>query len=305
MRGGSTLQGEQALERAAQAAEHHATPRLRPDQAWLVREIQSAPTPWQPVRPGATPPTLMSPTTRGIVVTRYLIRDWELYDGDMRMASEQTGEPKFFGSAAERRRWLADGAHPEVEQANAAASSGGGFAPGVRTYGQVLAFPTSSAGVLRLLGNVIGPHESPLYDVAELLSAVPLRGAARAAVFRAIAELPDVRYLGQVRDPLGRPGFAIVADQPRLRTPSEQLELIFDPRTSDLLAELTIPLHPRHLAGVTAATMVDWTAYLSTAVVPRSAVPTLRQLKLGASPRRVSAPGRGQTLFCQQNPSAC
>lgn len=50
---------------------------------------------------------------------------------------------------------------------------------------------------------------SDMFDAFAGLLSEPLRAPARAAVFRAIAKLPGVRYLGHIREPLGRPGVAV------------------------------------------------------------------------------------------------
>jgi hypothetical protein len=65
----------------------------------------------------------------------------------------------------------------------------------------------------------------------------PVTPETRAAVFRAIADLPGVRSLGAMRDPLGRQGVAI-ATTTRREQGTGELErwLIVDPATARLLA---------------------------------------------------------------------
>ncbi len=91
---------------------------------------------------------------------------------------------------------------------------------------------------------------SPLTKLAKaaaLLGDAPLRPRQRATVFRAIAELPGLTYLGETRDPLGRPGVAVAAEgSPRaanVNTPQRyRLELIFDPSTGTVLGMRTVAL---------------------------------------------------------------
>jgi hypothetical protein len=65
--------------------------------------------------------------------------------------------------------------------------------------------------------------------------------AVRAAVFRMLATLPDVRYLGKVTDPLGRTGDTIGLVQK-----SGDLVAMFDPKTSQVLDALLTP-YANHL----------------------------------------------------------
>ncbi len=60
--------------------------------------------------------------------------------------------------------------------------------------------------------------------------------AVRAAVFRMLATLPDVRYLGKVTDPLGRTGDTIGVVQR-----SGDVVAMFDPKTSQVLDALLTP----------------------------------------------------------------
>ena len=52
----------------------------------------------------------------------------------------------------------------------------------------------------------------------------PVSTAVRAAAFRLLADMPGVRTLGQVTDPLERQGVAVAIPYPR-----EELRVIFDP----------------------------------------------------------------------------
>jgi hypothetical protein len=60
--------------------------------------------------------------------------------------------------------------------------------------------------------------------------------AVRAAMFRMLATLPDVRYLGKVTDPLGRTGDTI-----GLVKKPDDLAAVFDPKTSQVLDGLLTP----------------------------------------------------------------
>jgi hypothetical protein len=66
--------------------------------------------------------------------------------------------------------------------------------------------------------------------------------AVRAAVFRMLATVPGVHYLGKVTDPLGRTGDTIaLVEKP------DDLVAMFDPKTGQVLDTLLVP-HTFHLA---------------------------------------------------------
>ncbi|MGB8880874.1 MAG: hypothetical protein WCD11_31535, partial [Solirubrobacteraceae bacterium] len=126
--------------------------------------------------------------------------------------------------------------------------------------------------------------------------------AARAAAFRALEQIPGVRYLGAARDPVGRAGVAIALD----RTATERIftingpatgamvrlrsELIFNPSTSALLAQETLLLDPPPIPGVRAPFPTNWSVYLTSRVVPQSNAPTLKQLGYHPPPQRQLPP---------------
>jgi hypothetical protein len=86
----------------------------------------------------------------------------------------------------------------------------------------------------------------------------------RAALFRAAARLNGVEVLGDLPDPLGRPGLALAMDVGSLRT-----QLIVDPETAHLLA---IELYDVASDGSVAAEPQSWSAYQPATVV--DALPT-------------------------------
>jgi len=61
---------------------------------------------------------------------------------------------------------------------------------------------------------------------------VPVPARARAGLYRAAAYIKGVRYVGPVRDELGRRGLAI-----ELTSPGARHRLVFDPKTSQVLVE--------------------------------------------------------------------
>jgi len=74
------------------------------------------------------------------------------------------------------------------------------------------------------------------FQLATTVLNVAAPSAVRAALFRMLATLPDVRYLGKVTDPLGRTGDTIA-----LVKKPDDIVAMFDPKTSQVLDALLTP----------------------------------------------------------------
>jgi len=301
--GGGSGEANAAAKVLEQAARHAAgglaAPLLHPGQAWFTRELDMIASPWEPATRGQIPPTTILPSTTAIAESTSLSEEWTFYDGNGRGSSRQVGHPPFYGSAAERKQWLATGGRARVIGTGAGITISNGFTVGTKTlsYQQVLHFPTSPAAVLKFLASAEPAGSDALDSITGLLTQVPLLPAARAAVFRALEQIPGVRYLGPARDPLGRAGVAIALD----RTATERIftingpqngalvhlrsELIFNPSTAALLAQETLMLNPPHIPGVRAPFATTWSVYLTSRVVRQSNAPTLKQLGYHPPPR--------------------
>jgi hypothetical protein len=292
---GQASAAARVLEQTARSAANGlAAPRLHPGQAWFTSELGLIASSWEPVTPGPLPPsTTVLPSSRAVAEERFRFENWIFYNGDGRTRGGHVGRARFFGSASERARWIANGAQPRMTVATGGGVTiSNGFTVGTKnlTYQQVLDFPTDPTGVLRFLTGAQPAGSNVLDGATNLLVQVPLLPAARAAVFRALAKLPGVRYLGPVRDPLGRPGVAVAIYQSAVgyvlgingRTPTPvthlRSELIFNPQTAGLLAQETLLLNPPHIPGVRAPFAISWTAYVTSRVVAQSSAPTLKQL---------------------------
>ncbi|MHA5054537.1 CU044_5270 family protein [Streptomyces sp. SD15] len=102
-----------------------------------------------------------------------------------------------------------------------------------------------------------------LRQAANLIT-MPVKPAVRAAAYRVIADLPDVRVLGRVTDPLGREGVG-VAFPGTVRTPLGTVEqrLVVDPSTGAMLSEQNVLVEPSDRAqeaGLDAGTTVNYSA---------------------------------------------
>lgn len=107
-----------------------------------------------------------------------------------------------------------------------------------------------------------------VWETAQDLLAGPIRPGTRAALYRILAEQPDIKLVGAVTDPLGRHGMALISKgdaRPvpgRLRTAAGD-QLIIDPVTAQLLARVTYLRKPDGGAGpishATAFLATGWT----------------------------------------------
>jgi hypothetical protein len=88
----------------------------------------------------------------------------------------------------------------------------------------------------------------------------------RAALYRALKLVPGVRYLGRVRDPLGRPALAVARTERGTRR-----ELLFDPATAAMLAEREVVVGPGAHRGFDApeGTVIADAVYEQRGVVDR------------------------------------
>ncbi|WP_214410106.1 CU044_5270 family protein [Sphaerisporangium fuscum] len=136
------------------------------------------------------------------------------------------------------------------------------------TYAQVRALPEDPAALTAWVRETLGRTTDPSareYHLAITLSQtlvldVPAPPKVRAAAYRALAGLPNVRYVGDARDEQGRAGveFSIVESQDGNVT-----NLIIDPRTGQVLsAEETVRDKGEPVLGKTRTTTyleVGWT----------------------------------------------
>ena len=90
----------------------------------------------------------------------------------------------------------------------------------------------------------------------------PAPARLRAGLYRALALVPSVQLVGQVRDRAGRTGTGVAFTEVGLRH-----ELIFDPQTSEMLAEREVVVDARKAQlHLPAGTVIEDTAYLRRAV---------------------------------------
>lgn len=197
---------------------------------------------------------------------------WIGSDGSGRIV--ETQRHPTFPSAHDRAVWIAAG-RPSLR----VAPGDDKFGPHGLSDGPVnlLKLPTNEARLAALIsgrkieGGPPGPAED-FVQVGDLLRESDAPPALRSALFQVAAGIPGVRVLENVTDHAGRSGVGVVFST-RHRPgygagqhfPGQlfQSELIFDPKSSALLAEQAVTVNIR----TKTSTVTSWTVYLSAGVV--------------------------------------
>lgn len=309
--GGRTSASAAALERAALAAQRGlAAPSLAPGQYWYTRTIQAsttgvsfygAPAPASAPAPGAGARLRRLPAP-ALIQTRELQEAWVRTDGSGRVRNVTESPARFFGAPADRLRWQAGAARaPGPVPVDETLPGGAGYRSplGPLSYAQVLALPTDPAAMLaRIRAAALSSQReirrlapgSPLAEqsltqaelqvIAGALVDLPLKPAARAAVYRAMKYLPGVTYTADVRDPLGRRGAALSSpgsiafiDASGALSGRRRVtdELVFDLRSGALLAQQSLLDQPIPSVGLPAGYPVQYSAYVVSASVDTTA----------------------------------
>ncbi len=198
-----------------------------------------------------------------------------------------SAKPEFL-TAGQRRAWMAAGS-PHL-------GSGGveDFALSGQPFLDTSNLPTQPKALRKL----IEARKIPLVDgppgeaetftlIGDMLRNTYLPPAFRAALYRVVAELPEVELLGEVEDPVGRTGIGVAFTKG-----SVTHELIFDPATSALLGEREVAARRIPDLQVPAGTETGSVTYLESKVVD----------SLG----RGAPPGAGhlrRSIGCYEQPS--
>jgi len=165
---------------------------------------------------------------------------WVARDGSGRYVERGAGPPVFPGPR-DRARWVAAGRPSLGARIPRAAGTlpPRGFPAGASTlsFAELAALPEDGDAMYARLRELAGdagpsPDVEAFVIIGDLLRSAPVPPAQRAALYRAAARIEGVRLAGAVRDDLGRPGVAV-----DLEHEGQRRRLVFDPRTSNLLAE--------------------------------------------------------------------
>ncbi|WP_320779292.1 CU044_5270 family protein [Streptomyces sp. CRN 30] len=141
------------------------------------------------------------------------------------------------------------------------------------TYQDLRALPTTAAGLRRHLEELYARDNSAdngtergtwMLRQAGSLVTMPVKPAVRAAAYRVMADLPGVRVVGGVTDPLGRVGVGVEYPETYegpLGTTKQRL--IVDPATGEMLGDQLLLVDPSaraEAAGLTADTSLSYQA---------------------------------------------
>ncbi|MEV7007753.1 CU044_5270 family protein [Streptosporangium sp. NPDC051022] len=198
------------------------------------------------------PERLGSGGDRYWVVESRLTEQWVSGDGRVWSGSRALGtRPR---SGADEAAWRRDGSPTRwpVREGVLSASPGEGSLKAVTggaafsmagremTFEQIRRLPADPAALLRRVAETVrdapaGPSDGVVADaLSGLLWSKPSPPDVRAAAYRALAELPNVRYLGEATDERGRTGAAFsFAPQAAMGV---RRTLIIDPRSSQVLS---------------------------------------------------------------------
>ncbi|HEY6761851.1 MAG TPA: CU044_5270 family protein [Baekduia sp.] len=200
------------------------------------------------------------PTARNTSVVTYDRRLWTSPTAPGRLYETPiTTQPLLGGKVTQMRSPQAPQRLPELD----------GYRVGhvKLTRGELLTFPASPRAIVaRMRKAAPRATTAQLFDgITGSLREQPAPPALRAALLKALADLPGVRLIGATKDPRGRRAVAIgLQGDGGTRT-----ELFLDPKTSDLLAErevLTDPDAHEH-SPLPAGTTLSSTVYLRRAPV--------------------------------------
>jgi hypothetical protein len=190
---------------------------------------------------------------------------WIAPDGSGRLRV-QSGQPKFFGPEDEAE-WEAAGRPPF----DGPAMSDDSFGPGGLSFTDFSEYSTDPDELydqIRSKAEGYGPStDAEMFVlVGDLLRETLAPPDLRAALFRVAAKIPDVELVGNVTGPAVRNGIAVA------RTSDdagflERNELVFDPDTSELLAERQVLLERVDWADAEPGTVIGYAVYLSSGVV--------------------------------------
>ena len=193
---------------------------------------------------------------------------WVSFDDSLRgRVRTVSGKPRFI-SADQRAGWVAAGSPPlsRPERVEDSAVSGSGMpfdASELPTDPAVLREMIEAREIQGVQGP---PGEAETFVlIGDMLRGTYLPSALRAAIYELTAELPGVELLGEVEDPVGRPGIGIAFTDERRGTTHE---LIFDPETSALLGERdSLARSGAYGFEAPPGTPVGYAAYLESKVV--------------------------------------
>lgn len=104
---------------------------------------------------------------------------------------------------------------------------------------ELLALPADVEQLLAVLGLTGASASERFTAIGDALREAPAPAGVRATLVRALSDVPGVTALGELQDPAGRAAVGVAVTERGLRN-----ELLFDPSTSEVLAERRIAVAP-------------------------------------------------------------
>ena len=198
---------------------------------------------------------------------------WVALDGSGRI--RQVGAAPVFPGPGDRARWVAAGSPPLSELTRAVTINlrfvRGGLAPPLAVDGftrtELLRLAGDPGALAAAIRERAEKTDNPLSFemltiVGDILGESAAPPALRAALYLVASEIPRVELLGTVKDPAGRSGVAVAADRGEVRH-----VLIFEPRSSALLAQEDVLGTKVDWVDVPPGTPISYTVYLRSAIV--------------------------------------
>lgn len=189
---------------------------------------------------------------------------WIGADGSGRLR-ETFGDPIFLGPG-DRAAWEAAGSPPLGER-----TSDQRFGPGGLHLPDLAGLPTDPEALYERVRVQAEEGDVPtnaemLVVVGDLLRETAAAPALRAALYRVVARIEGIELIGRVTDRAGREGVAvgITSDYSGAKT---RKILIFDPKTSALLAERTVLLERVQWLDADPPVVIGDSLYLASGVV--------------------------------------
>lgn len=260
----------EALTQAASAAEHHAAPFPRDDQFYFVRSHTTNLVTSASGDHADTIPTALVTKERSI---------WTSIERSGRLEERITATR--FATRADEKKWEALG-RPSLAATPASSGTPMPIEP-LRQYRlgsipltrqQMLDFPTDPQTIYRRLRAEVGnrgnsPDGEVFTELGDALRESPAPAELRGAIYRTLALVPGIQLIGTVTDRAGRTGTAVALSERGVRQ-----ELIFDPETSEMLAEREVLLDPKTAElNLPTGTVIADNTYLERAVTDAPTAP--------------------------------
>jgi hypothetical protein len=180
------------------------------------------------------------------------VEEWIAADGSGRR--HRVVAPVRFAAPEDREAWEAAGRPDFQPHAWSGHTEDEALRPGSesnRIYeAELSGIPTDPAEISEWLmaqvaksHNGFSPAVRSLNLVSDILNDPLATPALRAALYEAEGRIPGIEYFGETTDAIGRPGVAIGAESANSGAPT-RYSLIFDPRTSQVLATEELMLKP-------------------------------------------------------------